>query len=296
VTVQSRRALGTTLVAVGVVSVLLSVVALVVGQQLVGRFKKNVDDSLALTQQALDAVQDSIATTGSIVETVRTGVDDVSASVASVKSTVDQTSTVISNSNAFLGTSLPQTLDAINNVLPTIELAAGSIDDALRFASKAPFGPNYNPAKPFDEAVGQLADALAPLPDQLRSFAGDFAGLSPASTALAGSLTTLSTDLGTLGTQLDQVSQLVDRYASTAAAARIIADRSRDELGTTATMARLLLAVVTVLFGLSQILPIWFGTQLRNAAATVVITSSPPSPVDDVAADADAVAPGTIDA
>jgi len=267
------------MVIIGCVGAVVGILAAVVGQVVIGDVNKSVDDSLVLTNKALDVVVDSINQTSTIVDTVKSGVESIGATLSTVTSSVDQTSTAIDNSTQFIGGSLPDALDAVSNVLPTIQSVASSIDDALRFASRAPFGPNYNPAKPFDETIGELATAIHPLPDQLRSLSKDFAGLNSSSQAISTQLGTLAGNVHLLDQQLGQVSTLVDRYSKTATEAKFLTAVSRSRLATSVRTARILLVLLGVMFALGQIVPIWLGLELMRSP------DGPPLPIaelDDV--------------
>lgn len=272
----SRRTIGKAMIVIGVVGIIVSVSAVIIGQRLVRQVQKSVDDSLVVTTRALSAVTDSIRVTGAIVDTIESGVASVGDTLTTIQTSIGQTSSAITDAGEFLGGSLPDSLSAVNNVLPTIESVASSVDDALRTLSKAPFGPNYDPAKPFDEAIAQLSDAIDPLPDQLRTLSGDFNDLNSSTAGISTQLGTLAGDIGDLGSQLANVSTLVQRYAATAADASILAQQSRQDLMDSARATRLLLVLLGGIFALGQIVPIWLGTVLlANTAGQRLIIHRP---------------------
>ena len=178
--------------------------------------------------------------------------------------------------------------------MPTIESVAGTIDDALRVVSRAPFGPNYDPAKPFDEAIGELATAISPLPAQLRQLSQDFTGLGLVQPG----------DLHTVGVA-------GNRRAASRPATRPGRDARRPlrqdgdrgavphrglpgASGHTARRtARVLLLLFGLVFAFGQIVPIWLGRELMTggtgASAGAVATSVT---IDEEAAQADEEAAG----
>jgi len=277
---------------VGCVGVIVSLVAAVVGQVVIGDIENSVDDSLVQTNNALDVVLDSINLTQTIVDTVQSGVKSIGTTLTTVTSSLDQTSAAIDSSTKFIGGSLPDALDAVSNVMPTIQSVANSIDDALRFASQAPFGPNYNPAKPFDEAIGELATAIDPLPEQLRQLSQDFTGLDSSSQAISTQLGSLATEVQRLDQQLGQVSTLVDRYAKTATEARFLTAVSRTRLSTSARTARVLLVLFALVFAFGQIVPIWLGRELMRGGNPVRFAERDVADANDEAAQADEQAAG----
>ena len=279
-----RRTIGKVMIAIGVVGVLAGIGAVIVGETLVHQVETSVDDSLVVTTKGLAAVNDSIAATGTIVQTIREGVANVGTTLASVRQAIDNSSTAISDTGQFLGGSLPDSIAAVSNVLPTIKSVAHTIDTTLRTLSKAPFGPNYKPSKPFDQTIGDLSTALDPLPAQLRSLAKDFTGLSSSTSAISTNLATLSDDITRLQTQLNSVSTLVGRYSATAVEATAIAASSRKDLHDSARSTRWLLIALGLVFIAGQLVPIWLGTVLLSDESTYSVIAGrhlpdPPPPM-----------------
>lgn len=262
------------MVGVGVMGVITAVLGLIVGLLLVDQVTTSVDDSLQLTSEALTSIDDSIAVTASIVDTVRNGMGSVKTTMDTVETSLDDTTTAIDDSSDFIGGSLPDALQAVSDVLPTIESVASSVDDALNVLSRAPFGPDYDPVKPFDESIAELSTAIDPLPEQLRTLSADFDDLSSAAGTMADDVGQLSLDVADLQTQLNDVALLLDRYTSTTAEAQVLADASRDDLAQSATLTRWLVVLLAFVFGVSQIVPIWLGLTLLHGEPVPVPATS----------------------
>ncbi len=267
----SRTTVGRAMVAIGLTGILVSLIAVWVGQSVLGQVEHSIDDSLELTGEAIGAAVDSIEVTSSIVTTVQSGVRGVAATLTTVQQTISDSTGALDASTAFIAGPLPKALSSVNAVLPTIESVANSIDDALRFASRAPFGPNYDPEQPFDQAIRGLRSALRPLPGELRTLSGQFAGLTRSSAQLTSQLSTLRTNLTQLDGQLTQVSQLVERYRTTATEAKDLAERSRSNLRSDTAITRLLLVMLGLVFASSQIVPIWLGAMLLRDEHSMAI-------------------------
>jgi hypothetical protein len=272
----SRRAIGRSMIGIGIAGIVTAVVGVIVGQVLVDQVTDSVDDSLVLTSQALTAVDDSIEVTATMVDTVQAGLESVQATMQTVRSSLDVAATATADGAAFIGGTLPDAIDAVNEVLPTIESVAGSIDDTLQLLSNVPFGPDYDPVQPFDESIGDLRAAIAPLPDQLEALSGDFDDLSAASREMVDEVAGLEASVEALSSQLDDVALLLDRYTSTTQEAQRIAASSRDDLSTSTSLVRWLLVLAAVVFALGQIVPIWLGiTLLREEEAIPPVAASP---------------------
>ncbi len=270
----SRRTTGRAMVGVGIAGIASAIVGLIVGAMLVAQVEASVDDSLSLTAEALVAIDDSIGVTASIVETVRDGVGRVAATMATVQTSLEDSTSAIDDTAVFVGGSLPDALEEIVAVMPTIESVASTIDDALSVLERAPFGPSYDPVKPFDESIAELATAIDPLPDQLRTLSADFEGLSISAATMAADVERLGVDVEALRERLDEVGSLLDRYTSTTADAQFLAEGSRRDLAGSADLTRWLLVLVAIVFGVGQIVPIWLGLSLLRDDAEVHVSSA----------------------
>lgn len=258
----SQRTFGRAMIAIGIIGIVIGLTTVWVGQTMIRQVETSVDDSLRLTGEALTAVSDSIAVSESIVESVQTGMTGVRTTMATVEGTLDDASTALKQGGDFLGGSLPQALQAVNGVLPTIESVAKSVDDTLELLDEVPFGPNYQPVEPFDAAIARLSAALTPVPDQLRALSVNFKDLATATSTMSDDVARLGTDIAALNSQLADVGRLLDRYADTTVEAKKLTRSSRADLASSADLTRWLLVLFGLVFALGQVVPIWLGSML----------------------------------
>ena len=158
-----------------------------------------------------------------MVSTIRSGMTSVRSTIATIDRSLGEASAAVADTGDFLGGSLPESIDAVQGVLPTIESIAGSIDRALRVLERVPFGPSYDPVQPFNQAIADLSAAIEPLPDQLRTLNGDLQRVGGSAQAVREQMAGLTGDLDRLDVQLGGVAALLDRYAGTASQAERLA-------------------------------------------------------------------------
>jgi methyl-accepting chemotaxis protein len=265
-TAASRRHFGVAMLAIGGFGIVAGILTMVIGIRMTNEIEHSVDASLVTTGDALTVVSDSITLSSQIVDTVRDGLKGVTATMNVLEDSIATGTNVINDSNTFLGTSLPDTLDAINGVLPTIQNVASTIDSTLQLIANVPFAPDYNPTVPLGDAVGQLVDAMAPLPGQLRQLVSGFGDLSTSATNVSNQLTTLSDSLDQLDDDLGQVQQLIGRYSTTTEQATTRVTASRHDLNSSADAMRALFVVLGLVIALGQIVPIWLGVSLIRSS------------------------------
>lgn len=274
----SRRTLGKAMIAIGLAGILIGLTAAIAGQTMIRQVEKGVDDSLTLTGEGLAAVTDTIVVTESIVANVRTGMTSVRTTLTTVEASLADSSATLTQGGQFLGGPLPTALDTINSSLPTIQSIAKSVDDTLELLDEVPFGPNYQPVQPFDEAIGRLSTALTPLPQELRALSANFKDLNANAATMTADIARLGRDIEALNTKLADVGVLLDRYSDTASRAQALARESRADLTRSADLTRWLLIVLGVVFALTQVVPIWLGSVLLSSEGLgkTIVSHSPP--------------------
>ncbi len=144
-----RRRIGQVLTVVGAVGVVFTLIAAVIAFVLVGRLHESVDESLALTVQALDTIDGSLDVSKAVVDSVADGLDAIGNTIATVQDSTGAVAGTLDTLKTLVGTTLPTAISGVQTVLPTIKTVAGTIDTALKGVSRIPFGPNYEPDVPF---------------------------------------------------------------------------------------------------------------------------------------------------
>jgi peptidoglycan hydrolase CwlO-like protein len=268
-----------------IVGIVLSVAATVIAYILVGRLEGSVRDSLNVTTQAIDTVDGSITVTQQTISTLSEALDSIGTSTSTVHDSLTTSSSTFDTVHSLLSDSLPSSIDAVNQVLPTVADAAHAMDTALRDLSKLPFGPNYNPKVAFDEAIQQLADSLSGLPGDLKSLAGDVATLQTSTATLDSTIGQFGSTINSLKGNLTDAKQAVANYVTTAGEARRVATNAKHDVNVDTTIARVLTIVLGLLFVILQAVALWIIHLTYQPVADVVpvrLIGELPPPTDGV--------------
>jgi hypothetical protein len=260
----SDRAAGTAMLIVGGFGVLVGLIGIVVGRQLVTELEQSVDESLVLTTEALESVGDTIDVARRVVDTVDDALSTVGDVTTEITGSLEAAQRVLAQVASATGGQFPDGLESVTNTLPTLVGAAGAIDNALRLLSQAPFGPDYDPAVPLDDALRPLADTLTPIPDQLREISADVGELAGSAEELRDAVDRLAGNVQAVSVDLAEADALLDRYAATAGEAQTVAEDARSDLSDQSDTARLLVTLLGLAFAAGQIVPLWFGRELRS--------------------------------
>jgi hypothetical protein len=254
-----RQRLGRALTILGAVGVVLTLVAGIIAFVLVGRIQHSVDENLAVTVDALETIDGTIEVSRQVVDSIGAALDAVGDTVTTVGDSTSAMGDTLATLQEFVGTTLPQTIDGVQNVLPTIKDVAGTIDTALTGVSNIPFGPDYRPDVPFADTIQQLIDTLDPLDTDLQAMGTNLDGLQTTIDQLGDDLTGIQTALDGIRSDVDRAESELDRYAAVTAEAQRVAEDTRDGLATDMAWMRVLVVVLALALLATQVLTVLVG-------------------------------------
>ena len=259
-TIDARRPqLGRALTVLGAVGVVLTLAAGIVAFVLVGRIHHSVDENLAVTIDALETIDGTVEVSQQVVDSIGEALDSVGDTITTIQDSTATMSDTLATLHDFVGTTLPQAIDGVQNVLPTIKGVAGTIDTALSGVSKIPFGPDYRPDVPFADTIQQLIDTLDPLDTDLQAMGTNLDGLQTTIDQLGGDLTGIQTALDGIRSDVDTARSELVRYSAVTADARRVAQDTRDGLATDVVWMRILVVILALALLATQALTVFVG-------------------------------------
>lgn len=229
----------------GIVAIVMSLIALVVGLITVGTTAGDLRQTVRISGSAVEVIADTMTVVDDATSEIKDGLDAAAEGVAGVSATTTVAASGLEDVAVFLETDLPEDLEAIRSSMPAAIQAAGAIDSTLRALSFV--GVDYNPAQPFDQSLIAVEDALADLPDDLRSQAEALRELVPATADLGGEADRLAIALRRVGEDLDEVKAITGSYTDTLAEAREAITRVDSSFGRNIWLLRL--AIIAMGFG-----------------------------------------------
>jgi hypothetical protein len=257
--VARRQQFGRVLTTIGAVGIVLTLIAGIVALVLVGRLHHSVDENLAVTIDALDTIDGTVAVSKQVVDSIDQALDTVADTVTTVQSSTTAVGDTLDSLHVFISTTLPTTIDGVQNVLPTMKSVAGTIDSALSGVSRIPFGPDYRPAVPFADTIQQLSDTLAPLDADLQATGTNLDQLSTTIDQLGGDLTAITTALDGIRVDVDDARAELDRSSTVTADARRVAATTRADLRGDMAWLRVLIVVLALALLCTQVLTVLVG-------------------------------------
>lgn len=258
---------GIFMLTVGTLGVVLGMGSAVVGQRLVADVFGDAESALTLVADGLDAADVSIELAGAAVTDLETTVAAAADASESVAGALADSGVLIAEVARITGTDLPESIEAVDAAMPGLIRVAGLIDNTLRAARF--LGVDYNPDKPFDEAIMDLDRSLEGMPADLRTQANLLEQSTADIAEIAETAQGLSRDFNGLRSELGATLRLLEEYQSTATAADQLVAGLQADLNDRATIFRVGVVAFGLIFAAGQIVPLWIGSQLlRRGSVT----------------------------
>lgn len=266
-----RRILGLLMLLIGIVGLGISGAGTVLGWRLVDDIGRSLDDNLALTVDSLNTVHDTLLLTRTTVRQLNDGLETVEGTAVTVSQAISETQPLLQNISMVATGQVPDGIEAFQASIPNLAEVAGAIDSTLRALNSFSFnllgqsvglGVEYDPEQPFDESILAIGDSLEGVPDELRSLEESLAMTGDNLAAISGDVTLIGDDLSAINASVAEVEPLLSGYIRIITEINNSIRQTRANLSSQLEMARVVVTIVMVWLGLTQIAPLYLGWEL----------------------------------
>lgn len=266
---------GRLMLGIGVLGLVVTLVAALVAQKLVGDLIGGVDESLELTVDLLETVDESFVVVEEALLIVADGTEGAGDAVRALGRGLDDGSVALESARELTGQEIADALEQVEGAMPALQQAAGAIERTLRTLDSLPLGLTYAPERTLVDTIGELRGGLEGIPEQLRDQAAQIEGTADSLTeATAGTMATADA-LEELVGRLDEAASLAGDYSVQAVEARQLVDAQREVAATNLVQARWMIWIVALTVALGQFVPLYLGWVLRAGRL------GPPGPRSD---------------
>jgi chromosome segregation ATPase len=212
---NSDRRLGAVVFIVGLIAAAATVVAVVLGWQVVASPIERLDRLATGLAASLSTLTDNIGLAAETMTRLEEGLATTGDLLADSAERLGRMESRMSSTSEALETYLPDTLSAVAASLPGLIASTSQLEPAL--SSLSFLGVVYDPEVPLTQSLTQLQESLGPLPDELRSsgeqlasLTGDTAMLATQAGELAEAVDGIAVDLAEAATRLSEEAASVD--------------------------------------------------------------------------------------
>ncbi|NKQ35981.1 MAG: hypothetical protein HF973_10260 [Chloroflexi bacterium] len=270
-----RRVIGVIMLIIGVVGLLIGIGGVYASSQFIDTMGERLDKALVLTSDSLnnlvstlDVARSTLVETNKTMETVQQSLTGVGKTLSDTKPMIEQSSTIVTQE-------IPDSIEAMQETLPAIEQAAGTIDKTLSTLSSFKIeqeilgipigfdlGIEYDPSTPFDQAIADVGDSLEGMPETLRGLETHLDTTAENLDLMSQDMDQLSANLGGINEELAKLDPIMVEYI------RIVNEANSDLQDIQAELASLFQTLKTVAlvlfswFALMQIVPLYLGYEL----------------------------------
>jgi methyl-accepting chemotaxis protein len=285
-----RKLIGVLFLLIGLLGLAFSVTGVVLGRQAVDELGSAIDTALSRSLVSLGTAGDTLVLTKSTFEQVNAGLDTVGATAENVAQTLRDTQPLLDGVSNVVASEIPDSLEAIQNSIPGVADAAGTIDDTLRtlnafevereiFGIPISFdlGINYDPEVSLDDSVNQIGQSIDGMPDSLRALRSDLDLANDNLENVSSNITTIASDLEALGDNVQQIEPLVDEYIQLVADIEQLINQTQEKLDSQLELVKLVVTLLFVWIGINQIVPLYLSVDIftHKSKKDVVSPDSP---------------------
>lgn len=233
-----------TLVVSGLVALVASLTALVLGLIMVNAVSDYLAQSVGISQSALGAVEETLGVIESVAVEVDDGIAAAADSIGAASEAVADASGRLGDLAAFLDGDLQTSIEALLGTMPAAIQTAGVIDNTLSALSF--LGIDYATEEPFDVSLMAVEEALAGLPAQLGEQADAIRDLVPISQQFAEDAAATAVALDALRVELESSQLLIDSYRATLDQAQGVIESTESSLTASTWLLRLIIVLMAV--------------------------------------------------
>jgi hypothetical protein len=259
-----RRSASTVLLVIGAVGVAVSLLAIGVGLRFLHHLDGALEDSVGVAAQAVEALGSTVEVAGDSLARITVILDGTATTTRDLSAAVADTEAVLRATADLSEEQIAGSLDAVDDALPALIQVAAVIDRTLSGLSVLPFGPEYDPAEPFDDSLRAIQREFDGLPEALREQATLIRDGSRDLRSVRVGTAVIADDLDALRTTLADSAELVEQFAATATSARELVVEDQDGIRRQLAWGRVLVVLLGLTFAAGQVLPLGVGWLLRR--------------------------------
>jgi hypothetical protein len=277
-----KRIIGVILIVIGVMGIAVSVAGVRIGGQVVDQIGSGIDNTLTLLLGTMENTHETLAVTRATIETSADTLQTVETLTTNLTTTVADTQPLLIHTNEMLTNEVPTSIDGVQETIPTLVAVAGSIDDTLTtlnsfridesilgFSFNYSLGIDYAPDQQFDEAIIQIGDSLADIPDSLRGMEGDMDNAIDNMAIIQGDLDALTADLVQIEAEIRAFLPMIDEYMRLTLEINDNIRQTRTTLNSQMETMNSLILFAMVWLALFQLLPLYVGLELARGQEMV---------------------------
>jgi methyl-accepting chemotaxis protein len=249
----------------GTVGVIAAILVGVIGWVLAGKAVDTVNSTIEPIGRIVVDVADSISASQVLFDQTADAVESIESATRSAVRTTESVGDILTQTAELARGDIANSLDSAVDTLPPLISTSRVIDGTMRALSLV--GVDYDPDEPLDEALTNLENSLAPIPDQIRQQAallaeveGDLAGIAEDGRELSAVL--LETRL-----EMEDARRVLTSASANAQAAVERIEDIESEIATFDALARAAAVAAAIALLAAASTPLLLGLYLTRDAA-----------------------------
>ena len=256
----TRKVFGITLITLSIISLLISIFALVQVWRLRIPVATRIYDTLVFSEKVVNTSISGLTVVDSSLTNIRTSLDSLEDLTLLMAQSMEDTSNLIGSFSNLFKSDIKDTLENTKLSVVAAQSSALIIDNLLYGLSRIPLlNLVYEPPKPLNEALKEIGDTLNDMPDSMDEISGNLSDSNDNLLSLKNGIDEISGSFASFQSDLSNAQAVIGDYLSDLGKIQTELLNAQEKIFSWSIWAAILLTVLIVLIGITQVAAVTQG-------------------------------------
>lgn len=250
----TRKVFGVTLITLSVLSLLVSIFAVVQVWRMRIPVATRINDTVVFSQKVVNTSISGLTVVDSSLTNIRTSLDSLEDSTMLMAQSMEDTSNLIGSFSNLFKRDIKDTLENTKLSVAAAQSSALIIDNLLYGLSRIPLlSIVYEPPKPLNEALKEIGDTLTDMPHSMDEISTSLSDSNENLLSLKGGIDEIGESFDSFQSDLSDAQGVIGDYLSDLEKIQAALTTTQENIYNYSLWAAILLTVLIVLIGITQV-------------------------------------------
>lgn len=252
---MARKIIGITFITAAIIGLIFSVAGIVLVWAVREPLTTNLVNTIDLIGTTLEATSTGLSTVDETLSSTISNISTLESTIQTASNAVDDSVPMVESISGLLSGNLPDSIEATQTGLTTLQDAAGSIESTLQLLTNIPFLPieRYAPEISFTDSLEDVSTSLDPISQSLVDMESTLNTTQGNMIMITAQLRIISRNIGDLKSSLYDIQIVLEKYQEVITTAQERVDSISTNLNTIITVTAWIFTIIFIWLGIAQL-------------------------------------------
>ena len=252
---MARKIIGITFITAAIIGLIFSVAGSVLVLAVREPLTTNLVNTIDLIGTTLEATSTGLSTVDETLSSAISNISTLENTIQTASNAVDDSVPMVESISGLLSGNLPDSIEATQTGLTTLQDAAGSIESTLQLLTNIPFLPieRYAPEISFTDSLEDVSTSLDPISQSLVDMESTLNTTQGNMIMITAQLRIISRNIGDLKSSLYDIQIVLEKYQEVITTAQERVDSISTNLNTIITVTAWIFTIIFIWLGIAQL-------------------------------------------